>query len=339
MKWIKITVETTCEAVDLLSAFLDEEGVLGVQIEDHVPLTDEELQEMFVDLLPDQGNPDDGSARISCFTEDAVQAEELTEKIKEELIRLSQFVSVGSGSVTTEVVEDEDWLHKWKAFFKAFRLYDNIIIKPTWEELPQDRKDDDIVIEIDPGISFGTGAHETTRLCIGQLKKYLTPNASVFDVGSGSGILSIISSLLGAGFVFGMDIDETAVRTSIENAELNHIESSRLTFACGNLLAPAASAETAKIKNEIIEKNKGKPYDIVVANILADVIIPLAEVISPYIKENGYFITSGIISRKEEEVKHALCTNGFRIVEIVHMNDWVSITAQAAEKKTCTDSM
>lgn len=328
MKWIKITVETTCEAVDLLSAFLDEEGVLGVQIEDHVPLSEEDQEAMFIDLLPDQIIPDDGCAKVSCFMEDELQAVALIEKIKEEIQRLSQFISVGSGVITTEDSEEEDWLHNWKAYFKPFRLYDNIVIKPSWEEMPEDIMSEDIVIEIDPGVSFGTGSHETTKLCIGQLKKYLAQGDSVFDVGSGSGILSIISSFLGAGFVYGMDIDEVAVRTSIENAEINHIDSDKVTFLCGNLLATDDPGSMDAMKREILGKNQGKPYDIVVANILADIIIPLAGVISPYLKKGGYFITSGIINTKEEEVKSALLANGFQIVDVVHMNDWVSITAQ-----------
>lgn len=328
MKWIKITVETTCEAVDLLSAFLDEEGVLGVQVEDHVPLSEEEKDAMFIDLLPDQILPDDGLAKVSCFLEDELHAEELIGKIKSEIQRLSQFIPVGSGVITTDVSDEEEWLHNWKAYFKPFRLYDNIVIKPSWEEMPEDIMPEDIVIEIDPGVSFGTGSHETTKLCIGQLKKYLTPGDAVFDVGSGSGILSIISSFLGAGSVFGMDIDEVAMRTSVENAEINHIDSEKVAFLCGNLLVSDGPESTEAMKREILNRNQGEAYDIVVANILADIIIPLAGVISPYLKKGGYFITSGIINTKEEEVKSALLANGFQIVEVVHMNDWVSITAQ-----------
>lgn len=328
MKWVKITVETTCEAVDLLSAFLDEEGVLGVQIEDHIPLTEEEKEAMFIDLLPDQIVPDDGSAQVSCFLEDELQVDEMIEKIKKEIERLAQFIDVGSGIITTENTEEDEWLHNWKAYFKPFRLYDNIVIKPTWEAIPEDVREEDIVIEIDPGVSFGTGSHETTRLCIGQLKKYLTPEDRVFDVGSGSGILSIVSSYLGAGFVYGMDIDEVAVRTSIENAEMNHIDSNKVAFLCGNLLASDDQGVIDEIKKEILARNQGKPYDVVVANILADIIIPLSGVISPFLKKDGYFITSGIINMKEDEVKAALLANGFQIVEVVRMNDWVSITAK-----------
>jgi len=186
-----------------------------------------------------------------------------------------------------------------------------------------DVQDGDMVVEIDPGIAFGTGSHETTKLCIGQLKKYLKTGDTVFDVGSGSGILSIISVMLGAGFVHGMDIDEVAVRASVENREVNNISEDKLALTCGNLLAGDDVA--SKVAFDV---NKGEKYDIVVANILADVIIPLSGVIKPFLKENGYFITSGIIDMKEEAVKEALLSNGFEIIDVVHMNDWVSIIAK-----------
>lgn len=323
MVWTKLSIDTTVEAVDILSAFLDEKGVEGIMIEDNVPLTEEEKKAMFVDI-PLVNGEDDGTAKVSCFIDESFDIDTLKADIVAELTRLSAFLPVGSMNITLSNTEDKDWINNWKQFFKPFRLYDNIVIKPTWEEL-EDVKKDDIVVEIDPGIAFGTGSHETTRLCIGQLKKYLKNNDSVFDVGSGSGILSIISIFLGAGFVHGMDIDEVAVRASLENREFNHIGEDKLVFTCGNLL------DESRGKSDIekaLSVNGGKKYDIVVANILADVIIPLSGVVRPLIKENGYFITSGIIDMKEEEVKAALVKNGFEIVDVVHMNDWVSIIAK-----------
>ena len=171
MKWTQITIETTCEAVDLLSAFLDEEGVLGIEVDDNVPLTDEEMAAMFVDLLPDEMPTDDGTAKVSCYLDDSFDKEEIKTKIKNELERLSEFIPVGACNIIESETEDVDWMNNWKAYFKPFRLYDNIVIKPTWEDAPSDVTDDDIVIDIDPGAAFGTGSHETTRLCIGQLKK------------------------------------------------------------------------------------------------------------------------------------------------------------------------
>ncbi len=321
MMWTKLTVDTTVEAVDILSAFLDEIGVEGIMIEDNVPLTEEDKKAMFVDIPLVEGE-DDGTAKVSCFIDDSFDIDTLKADIVAELTRLEEFLPVGTKNITLSNTEDKDWINNWKQYFKPFRLYDNIVIKPTWEELT-DVKEDDMVVDIDPGIAFGTGSHETTKLCIGQLKKYLTKGDTVFDVGSGSGILSIISVMLGAGFVHGMDIDEVAVRASIENREVNHMTDKQLVLTCGNLLE--GNPATTKMALDV---NDGNKYDIVVANILADVIIPLSGVIRPFLKEDGYFITSGIIDMKEEAVKEALLSNGFEIIDIVHMNDWVSIIAK-----------
>ena len=323
MMWTKLTIETTVDAVDLLSVFLDEKGVEGIMIEDNVPLTEEEKEAMFVDIPLVEGE-DDGTAKVSCFIDNSFDIDTLRADIVAELTRLSAFIPVGTMNISLSNTEDKDWINNWKQFFKPFRIYDNIVIKPTWEEL-EAVNEDDIVVEIDPGIAFGTGSHETTKLCIGQLKKYLKDGDTVFDVGSGSGILSIISVFLGAGFVHGMDIDEIAVKASVENQDVNKIGEDRLKFTCGNLLDDV----NGKVDIEkAIEINGGNKYDIVVANILADVIIPLSAVVRPLIKEGGLFITSGIIDMKEEQVKTALIENGFTIVDIVHMNDWVSIIAK-----------
>ena len=323
MMWTKLTIETTVDAVDILSVFLDEKGVEGIMIEDNVPLTEEDKKAMFVDI-PLVAGEDDGTAKVSCFIDTSFDIDTLKADIVAELTRLSAFMPVGTMNITLSNTEDKDWINNWKQFFKPFRIYDNIVIKPTWEEL-EDVNEDDIVVEIDPGIAFGTGSHETTKLCIGQLKKYLKYGDSVFDVGSGSGILSIISVFLGAGFVHGMDIDEIAVKASIENQEVNKIGEDKLKFTCGNLLDSTTGSEAIE---KAIDINCGNKYDIVVANILADVIIPLSGVVRPLIKEGGLFITSGIIDMKEEQVKTALIENGFTIVDIVHMNDWVSIIAK-----------
>lgn len=317
MKWTQITIETTCEAVDLLSAFLDEEGVLGVEIDDNVPLTDEEMAAMYIDLLPDDVKEDDGTARVSCYLDDSFDTNDIVNKINAELKRLSEFISVGSGSITISETEDVDWINNWKAYFKPFRLYDNIVIKPTWEEIPEDVTDEDIVIDIDPGVAFGTGSHETTRLCIGQLKKYMKQGDTVLDAGSGSGILSFVCNKLGASEVLGIDIDELAVSVSKENRDVNHISEQEVDFLCGNVL-----------EDEELVKSIEPKYDIVVANILADVIIPLSGVVQEFMKDDGIFISSGIINIKEEEVRQALLDNHFKIIDTVYMKDWVSFVAQ-----------
>ncbi|MGN0394788.1 MAG: 50S ribosomal protein L11 methyltransferase [Coprococcus sp.] len=317
MKWTKLTVETTCEAVDLLSAFLDEEGVLGVEIEDNQPLSDEEMAEMYIDLLPDDMPEFDGTAKISCFLDDSYDVEEMKQKIEQELHRLSEYISVGSCRIECSETEDADWINNWKSYFKPFRIYDNIVIKPTWEEIPPDVTDEDIVIEIDPGTAFGTGSHETTKLCIGQLKKYMKSGDKVLDAGSGSGILSFICSRLGAGKVLGIDIDDIAVDVAIENREINNISEEEVSFVCGNI-----------IEDKELAVSIGNKYDIVVANILADVIIPLSGIVQSFMKEDGLFIASGIINIKEEEVRKALLDNNFDIVDTVYMKDWVSFAAK-----------
>ncbi|MGN0389717.1 MAG: 50S ribosomal protein L11 methyltransferase [Wujia sp.] len=329
MMWTKLTIDTTVEAVDLMSAFLDELGVEGIMIEDNVPLTEDEKAAMFVDI-PLVAGDDDGSARISCYIDDSFDIETLKADIASELTRLEAFIPVGSKQITLSETEDKDWMNNWKQFFHPVRLYDDIVIKPTWETL-EDQKPGDMVIEIDPGIAFGTGSHETTRLCIGQLKKYLKPGDTVFDVGCGSGILSIISAKLGAGFVHGMDIDEIAVRASEENAKLNHMKPEQIQFSCGNLLADnyIGKGTTFELDRSVIKETQhleaDRQYDIVVANILADVIVPLCSVIQPFLKKDGYFITSGILESKEEDVKRAMLENGFTVIDVVHMNDWVSV--------------
>lgn len=329
MMWTKLTIDTTVEAVDLISAFLDEKGVEGVMIEDHVPLTEEEKAAMFVDIPLVEGE-DDGTAQVSCYIDDSFNIETLRADIAAELTRLEAFIPVGSKNITVSATEDKDWMNNWKQFFHPIRLCDDIVIKPTWETI-EDQKPDDMVIEIDPGIAFGTGSHETTRLCIGQIKKYLRPGDTLFDVGCGSGILSIIASKLGAGFVHGMDIDELAVRASEENAKLNHMDASKIKFSCGNLLEDnyIGKGTTFQLDRSVIHETShmeaDMQYDIVVANILADVIVPLCSVIHPFLKKDGYFITSGILDVKEEDVKSAMLANGFEIVDVVHMNDWVSV--------------
>lgn len=332
MEWTKITIDTTVEAVDIISAFLDEHGVEGIEICDHVPLTEDEKQEMYVDI-PLIDGLDDGTAQVSCYVDESFDLDTLRADIACELTRLEAFFPVGTKQITIGHTEDKDWMNNWKQFFKPFRLYDNIVIKPTWETV-EDLKDDDMVVEIDPGIAFGTGSHETTKLCIGQLKKYLKPGDTVFDVGCGSGILSIISAMLGAGFVHGMDIDEIAVRASIENAELNKLGADQIKFSCGNLLEDnyIGKGTTFELDKNVIKgmqhMTADMQYDIVVANILADVIIPLSGVVRPFMKENGLFITSGIIADKEADVVAAMKENGFDIVDVVHMNDWVSVIAK-----------
>ena len=323
MIWKKITIETTTEAVDMISYTLGELGVEGIEIEDKVPLSEEDQKAMFIDILPELP-PDDGVALISCYIDNPeTDVDALVAQIKEALEDMRQYMDIGSGKLTLGETEDKDWINNWKEFFHPFWL-NQILIKPTWiPESEVERKPGDIMIEIDPGTAFGTGAHETTKLCIEQLEKYLTGKETVFDAGCGSGILSIIAAKLGAGQVFGVDIDPLAVDASYENCRVNHISDQQANFMQGNVIADEAFAEhMAQAKGSLPQ------YDIVVANILADVIIPLSGKVAPYMKPDGIFISSGIIHTKEEEVRQALLANGFEIIETTYMKDWVCFTAK-----------
>lgn len=333
MKWIKMEMKTTTEAVDLISVMLDDLGVEGIEISDYVPLSEEDKQKMFIDILPELPE-DDGSAVVSFYLDPDTDIAELKANIAIELSELRQFVNVGSGELSVSETEDKDWINNWKEFFKPFRVDDSIVIKPTWEELTE-KKDGDLVVEIDPGTAFGTGAHETTKLCIWNLKKYLKKGDIVFDVGCGSGILSIISMLLGADYAAAVDIDPIAVGVTVENAEVNKLaaeicekneaglpvfsgKSGLIEVADGNVIGDATLREAVGLAK----------FDIVVANILADVIIPLSGVVREFMKPGALFISSGIINMKQEAVEAALKENGFEIVEIVTQGDWVSIVAK-----------
>lgn len=318
MKWTKFTLETTTEAVDLIADMLNDLGIVGVEIQDKVQLSEEDKKRLFIDFLPELGE-DDGKAEASFYADTSVDIEALLAKIKEGLNEISEYATIGSGKITVSETEDKDWINNWKAFFKPFRIDDTIVIKPTWEEL-HEKNEDDLIIEIDPGTSFGTGAHETTKLCIITMKKYLKSEAVVLDAGSGSGILSIIAKKLGANEVLGIDIDPIATDAAKENAAVNRlpIDDGNLNFITGNI-----------IEDDGIRASIGKEkYDIVVANILADVIIPLSGVIGDNLKKGGIFISSGIINTKEAVVREALLRNGFDILETDRMGDWVAFTAK-----------
>lgn len=318
MKWTKFTLDTTTEAVDLVSDMLNDLGIAGIEISDRIGITEEERKQMFIDILPDLLE-DDGTAQVSFYLEIEEDVDSLISKVEEGLEELSVYTNIGTGHIEISQTEDKDWINNWKEFFKPFRVDDTIVIKPTWEELT-DAKDGDLVIEIDPGTSFGTGAHETTKLCIIGMKQYMKPEAVVLDAGSGSGILSILAKKLGAKEVLGMDIDPNATISATMNAEVNQLEleQGKLSFITGNI-----------IEDDGIRADIGKEkYDMVVANILADVIIPLSEVIGENLKDGGIFISSGIIYMKEDAVREALLKNHFTIIEVNKMGDWVSFVAR-----------
>ena len=316
MKWKKFTLTTTTEAVDLISYTLDELGIEGIEIEDNIPLTEKETKGMFIDILRELP-PDEGVAKVSFSLDEDDDIPAMMAKVKEALEELKPFTDLGACTFAESETEDKDWINNWKQYFKPFTV-DHILIKPTWETVPEEHKDK-LLIQIDPGTAFGTGMHETTQLCIRQLEKYVTPDSEVLDVGTGSGILGITALKLGAKHVFGTDLDENAITAVGENLEANGIAPEQFKVVQGNIIDDKA------VQDEV----KYEYYDIAVANILADVIIMLQKEIPVHIKKNGIFITSGIIDMKEEAVKAAFEANdAFEIVEITHQGEWVSVTAR-----------
>ena len=317
IKWKKYTIETTTAAEDFMSSMLMDLGIEGIEIEDNIPLTKEDQADMFIDFLPELP-PDEGKSHVSFYIEDdGKDQSEILKKVKIGLEELRDTVDVGSGMILSSETEDLDWINNWKKFFSSFTI-ENILIKPTWEDVkPEDK--DKFMIEIDPGISFGTGKHETTQLCIRQLIKYIKDgHPKVLDVGCGSGILSIVALKLGASEVVGTDLDADCMISTHENMKVNHLDEKLGTFYVGNL-----------IDDVDLQKQVGtEEYDIVVANILADVIIPMAPVIPDRLRKGGYFITSGIIDFKADEVRDAIEKTGLKVIEINHQGEWVNITAQ-----------
>lgn len=317
MGWNKITINTLTSAEDMISYELTELGAAGVEVEDHVSLTEEEMKVMYVDLLPDDIAPDDGTAKIHCYFDEQENLEAITLKIQAMLHRLSEYMEIGEGTISLDKTKEEDWVNNWKKFFKPIRLDEQIVIKPTWETL-EDQSKDTVVIEIDPGTAFGTGSHETTKLCIQGMKPYINNNTKVLDIGCGSGILSIIALKLGAAHAVLTDIDPHAISASKENFEVNHIEEDQFELYQGNVLD---DPEFSKSLGQ-------KCYPLVVANILADVISPLIEMVDQFLTEDGVFVISGIIDTKEREISEKLQKYRFEILETRRMKDWVSMTAK-----------
>lgn len=321
MKWKKYTLTTTTAAEDFVSSILGELGVEGIEIKDNIPLTKEETKGMFIDILPELP-PDEGVAWISFYLEPDGDHQELLAQLRRELEELSAFVDVGAAVIEESETKDQDWINNWKEFFKPF-VVDEFLIKPTWEEVPKGHEDK-ILIQIDPGTAFGTGMHETTQLCIRQLKKYVTGDTVLLDIGTGSGILGIAALKLGAREVFGTDLDENAIAAVLENLTANGIGQEQFSVVCGNILAD----------QEIIDWAGPERYDVIVANILAPVILLLQDKVAGHLKPGGIFITSGIIDTKEQQVMDGFLAHPeFKVLEVSHQGEWVSITVQKAGKE------
>lgn len=318
MKWNKYRLKTTTQAEDFVSGILLELGISGVQIEDNVQISQEEKEAQFIDYLADLPE-DDGTAYISFYTEENSEDkndEELLDTLRKKLKEANVFINVGEGSIEKSLTEDVDWVNNWKKYFKSFTV-DNFFIKPTWEALDEEHRNMEM-IEIDPGTAFGTGKHDTTQLCIKQLIKYVKHGDKVLDLGCGSGILSIVAKKLGAADVDMTDIDPAAIQAVGENFAVNKMSMDDVEVIAGNVLED----------KQLQTKFEQKKYDIVVANILADVIIPIAGMVDRFLKQGGIFISSGIIYMKEDEVKDAVNNNeNLELKDIVNQGDWRSIVA------------
>ena len=326
MKWVKFRIKTVTEAEDIIISTLYDLGLEGAQIEDKVPLTAMEKEQMFVDILPD-GPEDDGIAYLSFFVEEKedgsleVAGEKTTTEavladVKRELEDLRQFMDIGEGSVAVDETEDIDWINNWKQYFHQFYI-DDILVIPSWENIkPEDT--DKMVLHIDPGTAFGTGMHETTQLCIRQLRKFITSETELLDVGTGSGILAILSLMFGAKHAVGTDLDICAVEAVAQNCDVNGIDPAQFDMMIGNIITD----------KEVQDKVGYECYDIVVANILADVLVPLTPVIVHQLKKGGIYITSGIIDDKEQTVVEAVKAAGLEVLEVTYQGEWVSVTAR-----------
>lgn len=326
MKWMKFRIKTVTEAEDIIISTLYDIGLEGAQIEDKIPLTALEKEQMFVDILPD-GPEDDGIAYLSFFVEEKedgslevngapTDRDTIVKQIEEELEELRFFTEIGEGSITVTETEDIDWINNWKQYFHQFYI-DDLLVIPSWEEIKAEDRDK-MILHIDPGTAFGTGMHETTQLCIRQIKKYLTPETEILDVGTGSGILAILALMYGAGHAVGTDLDPCAVEAVAQNMKANGITEESFQIMIGNIITD----------KEVQDKVGYECYDIVVANILADVLVPLTPVIVHQMKKGGVYITSGIINTKEETVRQAVEEAGLTVLEVTYQGEWVSVTAR-----------
>ena len=315
MKWNRFTVKTKTEAEDIVISTLAEVGIEGVEIQDKQPLTEEDKAQMFVDIMP-EGPADDGVAYLNFYLEEDADKDAILKDVREALDDLRNFMDIGEATIEESQTEDKDWINNWKQYFHQFYV-DDILIVPSWEEVKEEDKDK-MILHIDPGTAFGTGMHETTQLVIRQLKKYVTPDTEMLDVGTGSGILGIIALKLGAKHVLGTDLDPCAVPAVAENKEANQIADETFDMVIGNIIDDKAIQDQAGYEK----------YDIVTANILADVLIPLTPVIVNQMKKGAYYITSGILDVKEELVVEAVKAAGLTVVEVTHQGEWVSVTAR-----------
>ena len=315
MKWNKFRLKTLAESEDLVSSMLMDLGIQGIEIEDKIPLTQSDKEQMFVDILPEIAE-DDGVAYISFYLEEDEDKDSILASVRQELEDMRAYANVGECTIEESQTEDVDWVNNWKQYFHQFYV-DDVLIIPSWEEVkPED--EDKMIIHIDPGTAFGTGMHETTQLCIRQIRKFVTPDTTILDVGCGSGILGMLALKFGAKYSVGTDLDPCAIDATYENMEVNGITRDQYEVMIGNIIDD----------KEIQDKVGYEKYDIVVANILADVLVPLTPVILHQLKPGGIYITSGIIDDKEDTVVNCVKAAGMEVLEVTYQGEWVSVTAR-----------
>ncbi len=315
MKWNRFTIKTKTEAEDVIISALADVGVEGVEIQDKQPLTETDKEQMFVDIMP-EGPADDGIAYLNFYLEEDTETAPVLERVRAVLEEVRGYMDIGEGTITESQTEDKDWINNWKEYFHQFYV-DDILIVPSWEEVKEEDKDK-MILHIDPGTAFGTGMHETTQLVIRQLKKFVTKDTQMLDVGTGSGILGIVALKLGAAHVVGTDLDPCAIPAAADNKEANDIKDETFDMLIGNIIDDKEVQDTVGYEK----------YDIVTANILADVLVPLTPVIVNQMKKGAYYITSGILDVKEEVVVKAVKDAGLQLVEVTHQGEWVSVTAR-----------
>ena len=311
MKWNEIKIKTITEAVESISYIVMGLGITGIEIVDPKDILMQEKDWDYASKeLLDKAN--DSEVYIKFYISDEVEAQSYLEKIKIELERISEYISIGDGSIEINNVNQEEWETNWKKYYKTFKLGNKIVIKPIWEKYEK-TSDDEIVIEMDPGMAFGTGTHETTSMCIELIEENINKDDHVLDIGCGSGILSIIAAKLGAKKVIGVDIDDTAVKVAKENIEENN-ENHKIDIRQGDLM-------------EVVDSKA----NLIVANIMADVIINMSEIVPSYMEKNARFVASGIISDRLEDVKKAFMKANLEIIKIVRKKDWAAILCKMKE--------
>lgn len=310
MKWTELSILTTNEAVEAVSNILHEAGASGVVIEDSKELTKERIDQFGeIYALNPADFPKNGVVLKAYLSATSFLAETV-EEIKLAIANLVNFdINIGENIVTLCEVDEEDWATAWKQYYHPVKISERFTIVPTWEEY-NPVSTDELIIELDPGMAFGTGTHPTTVMCLQALENVVGENDTVIDVGTGSGVLSIGAAMLGAKKVHALDLDEVAVTAARENVELNKVDNIVEVFH-GNLL------DTVK-----------EPADVVVANILAEIIVTFTDDAYSIVKPGGVYVTSGIIGAKKDEVKEALEQSGFVIEEVLMMEDWVAIVAR-----------